>query len=307
MIIVQDITGPQAAQLRGGAVSIGNFDGVHRGHERILATLGALAGRVGGPAVVFTFEPHPVELLRPGSHPPPLTWFTRKAELLAAAGVDVLVVYPTDRELLSWEPERFFAQVVRAELAARAMVEGPNFFFGRDRRGDVDLLRTLCREAEMTLEIVTPLEMDGQYVSSSRIRAALQAGEVAEAARHLGRPHRVRGRVSVGAQRGAGLGFPTANLAPVENLVPAPGVYAGRVTNLPRPRLAAIHVGGNPTFSEAAGKVEVHLLDFQGDLYGQPLEVEFVDRLRGITKFAGPEELVAQLERDCLRVRELLD
>jgi riboflavin kinase / FMN adenylyltransferase len=284
--------------LRGGAVTIGNFDGVHRGHARIIQRLLAKAKEVSGPSIVFTFDPHPVRLLRPDKAPPPLTWTDRKAELLADLGVDAVIAYPTDEALLSLSPEEFFARIVRQELAAQAMVEGPNFYFGKHRAGNIELLAQLCRTAGMQLEIVEPLVMDGDIVSSSRIRALIAAGEVAQARELLTEPYRIRGMVTHGAARGQKIGFPTANVDAIDTLLPAHGVYAGRayVGNDSWP--AAINIGPAPTFGENAVKVEAHLIGFHGSLYGEPIAVDFLSRLRGVQTFAGALALKVQLAAD---------
>ena len=289
--------------LRGGAVSIGNFDGVHRGHARIVERLRARAAEVGGPAVVFTFDPHPVRLLRPEHAPPPLTWTDRKAALLAELGVDGIVAYPTDLELLRLSAEDFFAKIVREELRAQALVEGPNFFFGQGRQGNIERLGQLCSATGVKLEIVEPVSVDAQIVSSSRIRSAIAAGQIDEAGRCLTRPYRIRGMVTHGAARGAKLGFPTANLEAIDTLLPAPGVYAGAAYVAPgtageRRWPAAIHLGPIPTFGDHSVKVEVHLIGFEGSLYGQALEVDLLARLRDVRTFIGVDELKQQLRTD---------
>jgi riboflavin kinase/FMN adenylyltransferase len=291
------------SRQRGGAVAIGNFDGVHRGHARIIERLIALSRAVSGPATVFTFDPHPVRVLRPDLAPPPLTWTDRKAELLAELGVDVVVAYPTDEALLALSPDAFFDRVVREQLAARAIVEGPNFFFGRDRSGDIERLRQLSDRHRITLEVVPPLQCGAKYISSSRIRTAVAQGDVAEARRWLTRPYRIRGLVTHGAGRGHRIGFPTANLDAIDTLLPAYGVYAGRARVEKTWRPAAVNIGPNPTFGERALKVEVHVLDFDGPLYGQPLEVDFIARLRDIQSFSSVEQLVEQLRDDIEAVR----
>ncbi len=286
------------AELRQGAVSVGNFDGVHLGHARIIEVLMAKARAVGGAAIVFTFDPHPVRLLRPAEAPPPLTWTARKAELLAELGIEAMVAYPTDESLLALGPGEFFSRIVRGKLAARAMVEGQNFFFGRDRSGNVDTLRQLTAEAGMDLEIVPPVVVDGEVVSSSRVRRLIAEGRVEEARKLLTQPYRVRGMVTHGAGRGARLGFPTANVDAVDTLLPGTGVYAGRAYALGECWAAAVNVGPNPTFGEHALKVEVHLIGAQVELYGQPLEVDFLMRLRDVHPFAAVAALREQLERD---------
>jgi riboflavin kinase/FMN adenylyltransferase len=284
--------------VRRGAVAIGNFDGVHRGHARIAERLIERAREVGGAAVVFTFDPHPALLLRPEQAPPPLTWTDRKAELLAELGVDTTIAYPTDEALLQLSPEEFYQRIVRDALDARAMVEGPNFFFGHGRKGTIEVLRQLCAADSIPLDVVEPVELDGDQVSSSRVRRLVAAGEIDDANRLLTQPYRIRGMVRHGAARGAKIGFPTANVDAVDTLLPAPGVYAGHSTVAGRVWPAAINIGPNPTFGEMALKVEVHLVGFHDSLYGQPLEVDFLARLRMIERFADVESLKRQLQKD---------
>ncbi|MCA9153557.1 MAG: bifunctional riboflavin kinase/FAD synthetase [Planctomycetales bacterium] len=286
------------ADVRGGALTIGNFDGVHRGHAAIIERLKAQAAKVGGPAVVFTFDPHPVRLLRPEAAPPPLTWTDRKAELLAELGVDAVIAYPTDRALLALTAAEFFQRIVREALAARAVVEGPNFYFGRDRQGNTETLRQFCQDADVALDIVTPIVAGESFISSSRIRDCVARGDVDEARRLLTRPYRIRGLVTHGARRGNTIGFPTANIAAVDTLLPGEGVYAGRAYVDEAVIPAAINIGPNPTFSEQQLKVEAHLLDYSGSLYGRTLEVDFLARLRDTRPFASVDALVQQLQHD---------
>lgn len=291
-----------------GAISIGNFDGVHRGHQVLIRQLVKQARTKGGPALVFTFDPHPAEILRPQHVPPPLTWIKRRAELLGQLGVDAVLAYPTDMNLLGLKAEDFFREVVVNGFAAAAMVEGPNFFFGKDRGGNVTSLRELCQRHDIDLEIVAPqVEPDGTFVSSSLIRHALSQGRLEQANAWLTHPYRIRGRVVAGEQRGRQLGFPTANLAHIENLIPSVGVYAGRVridrSNYP----AAINIGPNPTFAESNHKVEVHLIDFDGDLYQQRLEVDFLKRLRDIQAFDSVSHLRRQLDIDVNMAKAVAD
>jgi riboflavin kinase/FMN adenylyltransferase len=305
--VIRDLTDwPQS--LRSGAVSIGNFDGVHLGHAQIVERLLAVAREVSGPAVVFTFDPHPVRLLRPQQAPPPLTWTERKAELLGELGVDHVIAYPTDEALLQLSPEEFFGRIVRERLDARAMVEGPNFYFGRGRSGNIDRLNELCRAAGIALEIVAPVEIDGEYVSSSRVRRLVQNGQVEQASHLLTRPYRLRGMVTHGSSRGHRIGFPTANVDAIDTLLPAAGVYAGRALLADGEHVAAaVNIGPNPTFGEQSLKIEVHLIDWHGTIYGQPLEVDFLARLRDIQRFDGVEPLKAQLQSDVQRTREIVN
>jgi riboflavin kinase/FMN adenylyltransferase len=286
------------AEARGGAIAIGNFDGVHRGHHALLAELRRQAEAVAGPAVAVTFDPHPLQLLRPEQFMPVLTTVTDRAELLRQQGVDAVLILQTTPDLLQLSAAEFFQEVVRARLDARAMVEGPNFGFGRNREGTVETLERLCRDAAVRLTVVPPLTLNGVMVSSRRVRDALLRGDVRTATEFLGRPYRLRGQVGTGKRRGATLGFPTANLEQVPTLIPGDGVYAVRVPHQGAVWPGAANIGPNPTFGEQARKVEVHLIGFQGDLYGQPLAVDFLDRLRDPRPFRSAAELVAQLKQD---------
>ncbi len=294
-------------RLRSGAVTVGNFDGVHRGHARIIERLLARAGQLGGPAIVFTFDPHPVRLLRPQFAPPPLTWTDRKADLLAELGVDTTIAYPTDERLLRFTADQFFEQIICGALDARAIVEGPNFFFGHNREGDVHRLAELCEQRAIDLEIVPPLVVADALVSSSRVRELIRGGHVREAAGMLTQPYRVRGMVTHGVGRGHKIGFPTANVDAVDTLMPAKGVYAGRAYFQQRRWPAAINIGPNPTFGEQAVKFEVHLIEFDGSLYGQPLEVDFLECLRQIQPFSGVDQLQQQLRRDVEAARRIAE
>jgi riboflavin kinase/FMN adenylyltransferase len=286
------------AEARYGAVSIGNFDGVHRGHVAIVERLLERAEAVGGPAIVFTFDPHPVRLLRPDQCPPPLTWTERKAELLAAQGVDWIIAYPTDEALLELSAAEFFDKIIRRSLAAKALVEGPNFYFGHNREGTIDRLAEMSNAAGVSLDIVTPVVAGGGIVSSSRVRELVRTGNIKDANELLSAPYRIRGMVMHGAGRGAKIGFPTANLSGIDTLLPAIGVYAGRAWIGSTPYAAAINLGPSPTFGDAVIRVEVHLLDYHETLYGQPLEVDFLAKLRDIRPFDSPAALVEQVRRD---------
>lgn len=291
--------------LRAGAVSIGNFDGVHLGHARIIERLVAMAQQVGGPAIVFTFDPHPVRLLRPEFAPPPLTWTDRKAELVSRLGVDAMIAFPTDMDLLQFSPRDFFDQIVDQRLGARAMVEGPNFYFGRDRAGTVEVLREYCGESDIAIEVVPPVEFESEIVSSSRVRRLLADGEVDLVRRLLTQPYRLRGLVTHGAGRGSSIGFPTANLEAIDTILPGEGVYAGRSTDGRKTWPAAINIGPNPTFGEEAKKVEVHLIDCNESLYNCALEVDFFSRLRDIRPFANADELKLQLAEDVKAAKQI--
>jgi riboflavin kinase/FMN adenylyltransferase len=309
-----------AAACRNGFVSIGNFDGVHRGHQSMIAALIRNAREHGAPAVVFTFDPHPIALLRPGQSPPPLSTTERKLELLSQCQVDSAIVYHSDQELLQLTPRAFFDRIVLGRLAARGLVEGPNFFFGHKRAGNIDTLREFCGAAEIELEIVPPVVVGNHLVSSSEIRRLIADGRVREAETLLGATYRIWGTVVRGAERGRTIGFPTANLEGIRTVLPRDGVYAGRAlvgsggpassgsSSSPTASgwfAAGINIGPSPTFADQERKVEVHLIDFQGDLYGCRIAVELAERLRDTVRFDGIDSLKRQLAIDIERARAL--
>ena len=300
-------TDPPPSGVTGGAVTIGNFDGVHRGHRELIAAARRGADRSGGPAVAVTFDPAPAALLRPRPDKAiPLTTIDDRAMLLHAAGADHVVVIRTVAGLLSLSPEAFFEDVIVGLFGATAVAEGYNFQFGRARAGDTARLRELCDASGITFEEVPALLVDGEPVSSSRVRTALNAGDVAAAAALLDRPYRIAGTVVTGAKRGRTIGFPTANVDGVPTVVPGVGVYAVRAEVGGRTYAAAANVGPNPTFGEFARKIEVHLLDFHGDVYDKPMAVDFVARVRDTRPFSGADELVEQLRLDIETVRTQL-
>jgi riboflavin kinase/FMN adenylyltransferase len=292
---------------RHGAVTVGNFDGVHLGHAALIAQLRKTADQIGGPAVAVTFDPHPIALLAPERLQPLLTTPADRAELLQQAGADHVVILRTTPELLRLDAGEFLDQVLDAALAAKAVVEGFNFRFGRGRAGDLEFLGSWCRRGGVRFAVLGRQAIDCAVVSSSRVRTALESGDVALAARLLGRPYRLRGIVGSGAKRGRTLGFPTANLTSPATLVPGDGVYAVRVKlDNGRDWPAAANIGPNPTFGEQARKLEAHLIGFDGDLYGKPFAVDFVARLRDTRPFVDAVALVEQLRADVDAAKKLL-
>lgn len=287
-------------------VTIGIFDGVHRGHQRIVGRATAVAAELGLPVAVVTFDPHPEEVIRPGSHPPLLCTPRRRTELLGGLGASAVWLMPFTLELSKLGPDEFVRAVLVDRLGAAAVVVGENFRFGHRAAGNVALLGELGEKYEFTAEGVPLLAEGSVTISSSLIREHLAAGDVASAAADLGRPHRVEGVVVRGHRRGRALGFPTANLeTPPFAAIPADGVYAGWLTAFDPdgPELerwpAAISVGSNPTFDGTDRVVEAHALDRDDlDLYGTHVAVDFATRLRGMVKFGSADELVEQMRRD---------
>jgi riboflavin kinase/FMN adenylyltransferase len=295
-------------------VTIGVFDGVHRGHRLIVARAAEIAAGLGLPLVVVTFDPHPDEVVRPGSHPPLLCTPRYRAELLGTLGADAVCVLPFTYEFSQLPAEEFVRTVLVDGLHAAAVVIGENFRFGHKAAGNVALLGELGEKYEFSAEGVPLLADDRGTITSSRIRDLLAAGEVAAAARELCRPHRVEGIVVRGRQRGRALGFPTANAEPPPyTAIPADGVYAGWLASLDTDGSeverwpAAISVGTNPTFDETERTVEAHALDRDNlDLYGVHVAIEFADLIRGQARFDSVGELIAQMRQDVDAAREML-
>jgi riboflavin kinase / FMN adenylyltransferase len=295
-------------------VTIGEFDGVHRGHQRIVERARQAAAELGLPVVVVTFDPHPDEVVRPGSHPPLLGTARRRSELLAGLGVDAVCVIPFTLEFSRLGPDEFVRAVLVDKLHTALVVVGENFRFGHKAAGDVALLAELGEKYDFSAEGVPLLAENGATISSTGIRARLAAGDVAGAAHDLGRPHRVEGVVVRGHQRGRALGFPTANLESLPHTaVPADGVYAGWLVQLDSDGAeqerwpAAISVGTNPTFDGRERTVEAYALDRDDlDLYGAHMAVDFTQRLRPTVRFASVDGLVAQMHDDVDEARRLL-
>ncbi|MGV0784920.1 bifunctional riboflavin kinase/FAD synthetase [Mycolicibacterium peregrinum] len=307
-------------------VTIGVFDGVHRGHAELISHA-VKAGRSRGvPVVLMTFDPHPMEVVFPGSHPAQLTTLTRRAELVEELGVDVFLVMPFTSDFMKLTPERYIHELLVEDLHVLEVVVGENFTFGKKAAGNVEMLRKAGERfgfAVESMSLVTE-SLDAEHrdervtFSSTYIRSCVDAGDVVAAAEALGRPHRVEGVVVRGDGRGRVLGFPTANVAPpMFSAIPADGVYAAWFTVLghgpvmgtvtPGERYqAAVSVGTNPTFSGRTRTVEAFVLDTEADLYGQHVAVDFVSRIRGMEKFDRVEELVAEMKRDADKARTLL-
>jgi len=290
---------------RRGSIAIGNFDGVHNGHAKMLQCLRQLAVETDSHAVAVTFDPHPIAVLRPEFTPPVLTTVRERISLLKKHGAHEVVVLPVSRELLEMTAEQFFADVIVGLFEARGIVEGPNFHFGKDRRGDVSLLQTLCEASGLKCRVVTPVLDAGEMISSSRIRELMCSRAMAQAVELLGHPYRISGTVRRGAGRGQTIGFPTANLFEIPTLLPAHGVYAG-ITQLDDRRYpVAVSVGPNPTFGEHREKTECYVDGYSGNLYERPLDVDLLSEVRALQSFASVTELIAQIQKDVETCRQI--
>ena len=297
-------------------VTIGMYDGVHRGHQKLIGAAVARARAMRRPCLLLTFDPHPAEVVRPGSHPAILTALDRKAELVADLGVDAMCVLPFTTEFMRLSPETFTHTVLVEHLHAAQVVVGENFTYGHKAAGNVDTLAVEGRRFGFAVEgiALAGVDDDDVTISSTYIRACVAAGDMVSAARALGRPHRVDGIVVRGDRRGRDMGYPTANVeSPPFTAIPADGVYAGHlVTRDPRSGAsrdrfpAAISVGTNPTFGGSRRTVEAFVLDYDDDLYGEHVGVEFVQRLRPMAAFADVEGLLAAMAKDVEDTRRIL-
>jgi riboflavin kinase/FMN adenylyltransferase len=292
-------------------VTIGVFDGVHLGHRQIIARAVERARELGVPSVVLTFDPHPIEVIRPGSHPPMLTGTRYKADLVEELGVDVFCVLPFTVGFMKLTAEEFVHSVLVEKLHASSVVVGENFRYGNGGTGTVDTLTDNGRRFGFTAEGFPMQGSGGMTWSSTYVRSCVTAGDVAAATTALGREHRIHGVVVRGDARGREIGYPTANLEPLPwSAIPADGIYAGHLVRGSGPKAqllpAAISIGTNPTFAGNERRVEAFVLDFSGDLYGEHVGLSFTARLRDTLRFDGIEPLVAQMALDVERTRDLV-
>lgn len=287
-------------------LALGTFDGVHLGHQALIATARERARALSGRCAVLTFDPHPRTILAPDSGPILLTTLPERLALLAGLAVDLALVLRFDDTLRNI-PAALWIDRLAAHVRMTEVVCGPNYSFGRDRRGNAALLQALSAERGFRVRVVDPVEIDGAPVSSSRLRDVIRMGRVGEAARLLGRWYAVRGTVVRGEARGRALGYPTANLEPpAGKLLPGTGIYAAFARAAAAVHHAAVSIGTRPTFGPGTLRVEAYLLDYDGDLYGQPLEVHFVDRLRDELAFPSVADLVRQMTADVTAASHVL-
>jgi riboflavin kinase / FMN adenylyltransferase len=304
-VVYWDTVATPPATCKGAVVSIGNFDGVHQGHQALLRRLDRVKRRLGTRSLVMTFDPPPQVLLRPELPLVQLTTMPQRLKLLEQFNVDVTIVLVTTPLLLNVASQAFLDNLLGERLQVRGLVEGKNFAFGKNRTGTVETLRAWCLAQDKPLEIVEDVYRQGMRISSSAIRSLLMSGDVRRARRALGRPYALAGSVGHGEERGRKIGFPTANLEHFETLVPAEGVYAAIATVGSQRHAAAVNIGPNPTFGVSQRKVEAHLLDFSGDLYGAEIVLEFIDRLRETRPFPSLSALQDQLREDVRTTRHV--
>ncbi|MDY6850678.1 MAG: bifunctional riboflavin kinase/FAD synthetase [Thermodesulfobacteriota bacterium] len=289
-------------------LTIGNFDGVHLGHRALFNMVKEWAAKAGGTSMVLTFEPHPIRVLTEQKGPPLITMYNQKMELIEALGIDVVICLDFTIEFAKMEPEDFVRDLLVQRIGVKEIVIGYDYRFGRKGRGNRDLLIAMGKELGFSVHTLGPEPgPDGGIISSTRIRELVMAGDVEKAPSLLGRKYRIAGRVVRGRDRGGRLlGFPTANLRLVDELIPKMGVYAVRVVLDDQTYDGVANIGHNPTFGDVALSVEVHCFDMEADLYGRTIKVDFIKRIRDEKKFSGPEELASQITADCKLARRIL-
>ncbi len=287
-------------------ITLGNFDGIHLGHQKILKSVVSRARALGAPALAYTFDPHPLKVVAPGRCPPLILSVEDKTALMEEAGMDYLVLAGFTPARAAMPPEDFAKKIIAGALGAREVFVGENFSFGHAKSGNVERLRELGRGLGFAVKAVPTCRRGGSVVSSSRIRALISSGRVKDAAALLGRPHFIRGSVVRGRAMGRKLGFPTANVEPSSELIPGSGVYAAMASLNGRRRRAMVNIGTRPTFNGRHMTIEVHILDFCDNVYGREIKVEFIERLRDEKTFSQREALVRQMELDRLRAEKIL-
>lgn len=297
MEIIQGIENLKS-QLRNPVVTLGNFDGIHIGHQRIFQKVIDNAKKINGESVVITFDPHPLKILSPEQCPPLLTPFRKKMMFMEKTGVEKVLCIRFTKAFSEIAPHDFVKQILMEKIHAKKIIIGYNYRFGKEKMGTADSLKEICSSLGIEVEVVDALVVDNIPVSSSKIRELIREGEVEKASKLLGRAYLVMGRVIHGAQRGHHLGFPTANIEMIEELYPKPGVYAVRVELHHQVLNGLANLGFNPTFEAQKLSLEVHLLNFNQDIYGDELQVSFIRRIRDEMRFSSPKELMDQIQRD---------
>ncbi|MCP3953929.1 MAG: bifunctional riboflavin kinase/FAD synthetase [Desulfobacterales bacterium] len=297
--------------FKNAVVTTGNFDGVHIGHQALFHEVIERADALGGTSVAITFDPHPIRVLKQNGHPPLITLLDQKSELIESTGVDILIVIPFSTEFATLSAHEFIADILVQKIGMQAMVVGSDYSFGRNREGNLDLLKQMARD--MGFEVILADWIQGpdansDRISSTRVRELVMAGDMARTRKHLGRYYQIRGRVATGRNRGGRLlGFPTANINLQDELSPKTGVYAVTVECQAGQFKGVANIGYSPTFDDHIFTVEVHILDFEKDIYGEDIRVNFIHRLRAEIKFSGIDELSKQINTDILHAREILE
>jgi len=293
-------------KFKSPAVTLGNFDGVHRGHGEIFRRLKKRAAEIGGEALIFTFDPHPAKVLRPEISPSIITPLSEKLSLIEAYGLDGIILADFNKEFAAQHPASFVRDILHGKLGARLVIIGHDFTFGKGKEGNIESLILLGKESGFAVEVVEAIKLDGEIVSSTRIRELIKDGKVKEASRLLGRHHSIEGKVIKGHGRGKPLGFPTANIDFHAELLPKYGVYAVKAKLGQEELTGVCNIGMKPTFNDDEPSIETHIFDFNGSIYGQDLKISFIDRVREVRTFNNPQDLSHQIAKDIGKAKELL-
>ncbi len=309
MIIIKDINNI-IEPYKNAVITIGNFDGVHLGHQALFHNLIEKATALNGTSIAMTFEPHPIRVLKNNNHPPLITLYEQKAELIEKAGLDVLICIPFTREFAAISAKKFVEDILVKRIGIKAITVGEDYTFGKNREGNLDLLKTLGNQCGFEVIVIDELNISNTHperISSTRIRELVMAGKVAESQKLLGRYYQIRGKVEIGRDRGGKLlGFPTANINLYDELSPKIGVYAVTVECKGGKFKGVANIGYSPTFDDHIFTVEAHILDFKENIYGQKIRVNFIDRLRDEKKFSNISELSEQIKKDIIKARKIL-
>lgn len=291
-------------------ITIGNFDGVHIGHQALFHEVIERADAIGGTSIAMTFEPHPIRVLKQNGHPPLITLYDQKVELINKSGIDVLLVVPFNKEFAAITAKEYILDILLKRIGARVIVVGEDYTFGKNREGNLNLLRSYAEALDIQVVVVDWIPIanqGGSRISSTRIRQLVMDGKVRDAQKLLGRHYQIKGEVVTGRDRGGKLlGFPTANINLHDELCPKPGVYAVTVESMGRSYQGVANIGYSPTFDDHEFTVEVHILDFNNDIYGQEIRVNFIQRIRDEIKFSNIDELSDQITKDVLIARDML-
>jgi riboflavin kinase / FMN adenylyltransferase len=307
MTVITDL-GAITKPLINPVLTIGNFDGVHRGHLALFERGKGLARSINGQSVVMTFEPHPVKVVRHKNEPKLITPLEQKIKLILDAGIDVIFCLPFTMEFAAITAHDFVEELLVKRIGIKEIVVGYDYSFGAGRKGNIELLKKMGNELGFRVHVVEPVYLNDTLASSTSIRNLIQGGNLAEARRLLGRDYQITGIVITGMGRGGSLlGFPTANLAPYKEIIPARGVYAVKATIKNREYNGVCNIGVNPTFNGASLSIETHILDFSGDIVGEKLAIRFIDRMRDEQRFNGKDELIRQIEKDVINARKILE
>lgn len=294
-------------KFKSPAVTLGNFDGVHKGHGEIFRRLKKRAAEIGGEALIFTFDPHPAKILRPDLSPSIITPLSEKLSLIEEYGLDGIILADFNKEFAAQHPASFVKDILHGKLGAKLVMIGHDFTFGKGKEGNIDSLTLLGKEAGFSVEVVEAIKLDGEIVSSTKVRELIKEGRVKEASRLLGRHHSIEGTVIKGHGRGKPLGFPTANIDFHAELLPKYGVYAVKASLGQRQLRGVTNIGIKPTFNDDEPSIETHIFDFDESIYGQDLKVSFVDRVRDVRTFNNPQDLSDQIAKDIGKAKQLLN